>query len=208
MFQSSSQSQRMPSPSLCRPEFSLTWRKSSRSTSSKEWRSISSIRWSMKRSLSALDLPSPLSRSESMKRNKHTHTIYKHSSAEWLLVIWQCICRMVDVRCKHSPTQSRSRSFLSSLQRCSIIPVFITPICVWSCNQALEAVNTQLRELYPDSEELFDVVLMTNNHAYVGLRLINTINHHRELTSQIITKRGIFLWDKLKKITKNDAGHH
>uniref|UniRef100_A0A8D3A3X8 Cytosolic 5'-nucleotidase 1A-like n=1 Tax=Scophthalmus maximus TaxID=52904 RepID=A0A8D3A3X8_SCOMX len=45
--------------------------------------------------------------------------------------------------------------------------------------KALEAVNTRLRELYPDSEELFDVVLMTNNHANVGLRLINTINHHR-----------------------------
>lgn len=48
------------------------------------------------------------------------------------------------------------------------------------CSQALEAVNAQLRELYPESEELFDVVLMTNNHAYVGLRLINTINHHSE----------------------------
>ncbi|CAB1335094.1 unnamed protein product, partial [Coregonus sp. 'balchen'] len=45
--------------------------------------------------------------------------------------------------------------------------------------KALEAVNTRLRELYPESEELFDVVLMTNNHAHVGLRLINTINHHR-----------------------------
>lgn len=54
-------------------------------------------------------------------------------------------------------------------------------MCVWPCFQALEAVNTRLRDIYPESEELFDVVLMTNNHAYVGLRLINTINHHREL---------------------------
>lgn len=46
--------------------------------------------------------------------------------------------------------------------------------------QALEAVNTQLRELYPDSEELFDIVLMTNNHAQVGVRLINSINHYGE----------------------------
>ncbi|CAB1330802.1 unnamed protein product [Coregonus sp. 'balchen'] len=45
--------------------------------------------------------------------------------------------------------------------------------------KALEAVNTRLRELYPESEELFDVVLMTNSHAHVGLRLINTINHHQ-----------------------------
>ncbi|XP_020342568.1 cytosolic 5'-nucleotidase 1A-like [Oncorhynchus tshawytscha] len=45
--------------------------------------------------------------------------------------------------------------------------------------KALEAVNTRLRELYPESEELFDVVLMTNSHAHAGLRLINTINHHQ-----------------------------
>ncbi|KAM6961316.1 cytosolic 5'-nucleotidase 1A-like [Aplochiton taeniatus] len=44
--------------------------------------------------------------------------------------------------------------------------------------KALEAVNIRLRELYPDSDEIFDVVLMTNNHAHVGLRLINTINHY------------------------------
>ncbi|XP_041823338.1 5'-nucleotidase, cytosolic IAa isoform X1 [Melanotaenia boesemani] len=44
--------------------------------------------------------------------------------------------------------------------------------------KALEAVNTCLRELYPQSEELFDIVLVTYNHAHVGIRLINTINHH------------------------------
>lgn len=51
--------------------------------------------------------------------------------------------------------------------------------------QALEAVNTQLRELYPDSEELFDIVLMTNNHAQVGVRLINSINHYGELRAEL-----------------------
>ncbi|KAL6105958.1 nt5c1a [Pungitius sinensis] len=54
-----------------------------------------------------------------------------------------------------------------------------SPGPAFSFVKALEAVNAQLRELYPESEELFDVVLMTNNHAYVGLRLINTINHHQ-----------------------------
>ncbi|XP_053470155.1 cytosolic 5'-nucleotidase 1A [Ictalurus furcatus] len=44
--------------------------------------------------------------------------------------------------------------------------------------KALMTVNARLRELYPDSEELFDIVLMTNNHAQVGVRLINTINHY------------------------------
>ncbi|MEQ2214664.1 Cytosolic 5'-nucleotidase 1B, partial [Xenoophorus captivus] len=46
---------------------------------------------------------------------------------------------------------------------------------------ALMNVNTRLRELYPDSEELFDIVLMTNNHAQVGVRLINSINHYGTL---------------------------
>ncbi|XP_056437737.1 cytosolic 5'-nucleotidase 1A-like [Gadus chalcogrammus] len=44
--------------------------------------------------------------------------------------------------------------------------------------KAVMNVNSRLRKLYPDSEELFDVVLMTNNHAQVGVRLINSINHH------------------------------
>ncbi|XP_068135179.1 cytosolic 5'-nucleotidase 1B [Hyperolius riggenbachi] len=44
--------------------------------------------------------------------------------------------------------------------------------------KAVEEVNMQLRTLYPDSEEIFDIVLMTNNHAQVGVRLINSINHY------------------------------
>ncbi|XP_046905617.1 cytosolic 5'-nucleotidase 1A-like [Hypomesus transpacificus] len=44
--------------------------------------------------------------------------------------------------------------------------------------KALMTVNSRLRELYPESEELFDIVLMTNNHAQVGVRLINSINHY------------------------------
>ncbi|KAF7662986.1 hypothetical protein LDENG_00222250 [Lucifuga dentata] len=54
-----------------------------------------------------------------------------------------------------------------------------SPGPAFSFIKALEAVNARLRELYPESEELFDVVLVTNNHAYVGLRLISTINHYQ-----------------------------
>ncbi|XP_017309418.2 5'-nucleotidase, cytosolic IAa isoform X1 [Ictalurus punctatus] len=54
----------------------------------------------------------------------------------------------------------------------------LTPGPAFPFVKALEAVNAQLRELYPDSEELFDIVLVTYNHAHVGVRLINTINHH------------------------------
>ncbi|XP_062892536.1 cytosolic 5'-nucleotidase 1A-like [Mobula hypostoma] len=48
----------------------------------------------------------------------------------------------------------------------------------FSLMKALEAVNSRLHELYPGSDEIFDVVLMTNNHAQVGVRLINSINHY------------------------------
>ncbi|XP_018415392.1 PREDICTED: cytosolic 5'-nucleotidase 1A-like [Nanorana parkeri] len=44
--------------------------------------------------------------------------------------------------------------------------------------KAVEEVNRHLRGLYPESEEIFDIVLMTNNHAQVGVRLINSINHY------------------------------
>ncbi|KAM9554106.1 cytosolic 5'-nucleotidase 1A-like [Salvelinus alpinus] len=44
--------------------------------------------------------------------------------------------------------------------------------------KALMTVNSRLRQLYPDSEELFDIVLMTNSHAQVGVRLIKSINHY------------------------------
>uniref|UniRef100_A0A8C6S7X1 5'-nucleotidase, cytosolic IAb n=1 Tax=Neogobius melanostomus TaxID=47308 RepID=A0A8C6S7X1_9GOBI len=65
-----------------------------------------------------------------------------------------------------------------------------SPGPAFSFVKALEAVNAQLRELYPDSEELFDVVLITNNHAYVGLRLINTINHHQLLIERFCMTGG------------------
>ncbi|XP_013916842.1 PREDICTED: cytosolic 5'-nucleotidase 1A isoform X2 [Thamnophis sirtalis] len=55
--------------------------------------------------------------------------------------------------------------------------------------KALESVNIQLRELFPDSEELFDIVLVTNNHAQVGVRLINSINHYRIAAATIFTPK-------------------
>ncbi|XP_049596528.1 cytosolic 5'-nucleotidase 1A isoform X2 [Syngnathus scovelli] len=65
-----------------------------------------------------------------------------------------------------------------------------SPGPAFSFVKALEAVNSRLRELYPQSEELFDVVLVTNNHAYVGLRLINTINHHHLLIERFCMTGG------------------
>lgn len=105
------------------------------------------------------------------------------------------------------PTQTLTHAFVLTD---TVLSFFITQICVWSCSQALEAVNTRLRELYPESEELFDVVLMTNNHAYVGLRLINTINHYRELLIEDlkdknfkVVLRSIFMWSNFWRLGLN-----
>ncbi|XP_073709316.1 cytosolic 5'-nucleotidase 1A [Garra rufa] len=54
----------------------------------------------------------------------------------------------------------------------------LTPGPAFPFVKALMAVNERLRNLYPESEELFDIVLMTNNHAQVGVRLMNSINHY------------------------------
>lgn len=44
--------------------------------------------------------------------------------------------------------------------------------------QALETVNASLLKINPDEQELFNVVLMSHNHAQVGVRLIRSINYH------------------------------
>ncbi|XP_006823981.1 cytosolic 5'-nucleotidase 1A-like [Saccoglossus kowalevskii] len=44
--------------------------------------------------------------------------------------------------------------------------------------KALQYVNEKLLELDPQEEEIFDVVLMTQNHGDTSIRLINSINHY------------------------------
>ncbi|KAM9635495.1 cytosolic 5'-nucleotidase 1B-like [Trichechus inunguis] len=56
--------------------------------------------------------------------------------------------------------------------------VILTPGPAFRFVKALQHVNARLRELYPDEHDLFDIVLMTNNHAQVGVRLINSVNHY------------------------------
>ncbi|XP_013823329.2 PREDICTED: cytosolic 5'-nucleotidase 1B isoform X2 [Capra hircus] len=56
--------------------------------------------------------------------------------------------------------------------------VVLTPGPAFRFVKALQHVNCRLRELYPDEQDLFDIVLMTNNHAQVGVRLINSVNHY------------------------------
>nr|XP_045006520.1 cytosolic 5'-nucleotidase 1B isoform X8 [Jaculus jaculus] len=56
--------------------------------------------------------------------------------------------------------------------------VILTPGPAFRFVKALQHVNSRLRDLYPNEQELFDIVLMTNNHAQVGVRLINSVNHY------------------------------
>ncbi|XP_031805459.1 cytosolic 5'-nucleotidase 1B isoform X2 [Sarcophilus harrisii] len=57
--------------------------------------------------------------------------------------------------------------------------------------KALQNVNARLRSLYPKEQDLFDIVLMTNNHAQVGVRIINSINHHDSDKVQEAIEEGI-----------------
>ena len=45
--------------------------------------------------------------------------------------------------------------------------------------QAIERINLKLLELDPKENQLFDIVLMSNNSAQVGVALINSINHYQ-----------------------------
>ncbi|XP_037668689.1 cytosolic 5'-nucleotidase 1B-like [Choloepus didactylus] len=56
--------------------------------------------------------------------------------------------------------------------------VVLTPGPAFRFVKALQHVNARLCELYPDEQDLFDIVLMTNNHAQVGVRLINSVNYY------------------------------
>uniref|UniRef100_A0A2K5PPT3 5'-nucleotidase, cytosolic IB n=1 Tax=Cebus imitator TaxID=2715852 RepID=A0A2K5PPT3_CEBIM len=56
--------------------------------------------------------------------------------------------------------------------------VILSPGPAFRFVKALQYVNARLRDLYPDEQDLFDIVLMTNNHAQVGVRLINSVNHY------------------------------
>ncbi|CAK8685024.1 unnamed protein product [Clavelina lepadiformis] len=56
--------------------------------------------------------------------------------------------------------------------------------------QALTNINLKLLELNKDETELFDVVLMSNNSAQVGVALINSINHHRLTIERICLTAG------------------
>ncbi|KAF6717912.1 Cytosolic 5'-nucleotidase 1A [Oryzias melastigma] len=149
----------MPSPLPFHPGFSSTWRRSSRSSSGRGWRSTSNTRWLMKQSLSVLDRLSPLSRYLSVRTRRDRVNPSRDCGGGGS---------------EHHAHLHLTAAIQSDPACWCIIVLFF---CV--CFQALEAVNTQLRELYPESEELFDVVLITNNHANVGLRLINTINHYQ-----------------------------
>ena len=45
--------------------------------------------------------------------------------------------------------------------------------------QAIERVNCALLDINPEETNLFDVVLMTNNHAQCAVRYLNTIRHQK-----------------------------
>ncbi|XP_078482844.1 cytosolic 5'-nucleotidase 1A [Ciona intestinalis] len=56
--------------------------------------------------------------------------------------------------------------------------------------QALTCINLRLLELDPNEKHLFDVVLMSNNSAQIGVALINSINYHALTIERICLTAG------------------
>jgi len=66
----------------------------------------------------------------------------------------------------------------------------LKPGSAFSFVEALENINLKLLELDPNEKRLFDVVLMSNNSAQVGVALINSINHHQLTIERICLTAG------------------
>ena len=56
--------------------------------------------------------------------------------------------------------------------------------------RSLNYVNERLIDLNPKEEQLFDVVLMSNNSAQIGVALINAINYHNLTVERICLTAG------------------
>ena len=56
--------------------------------------------------------------------------------------------------------------------------------------QALEHVNLQLLKIDENEKNLFDVVLMSSNHAQCTVRFLNSIRHHGLNIERICTTAG------------------
>ena len=66
----------------------------------------------------------------------------------------------------------------------------LQPGSAFSFVAALENINLKLLKLDPNEKRLFDVVLMSNNSAQVGVALINSINHHQLTIERICLTAG------------------
>ncbi|XP_034556081.1 cytosolic 5'-nucleotidase 1A-like [Notolabrus celidotus] len=69
--------------------------------------------------------------------------------------------------------------------------------------KALMTVNARLKKLYPDSKEPFDIVLMTNNHDQVDLRITNSIDHYHLTIDRLDMTGGQSLIGYLKAYMTN-----
>ncbi|XP_039250130.2 cytosolic 5'-nucleotidase 1A-like [Styela clava] len=56
--------------------------------------------------------------------------------------------------------------------------------------RALNSVNERLLEMDLNEKHLFDIVLMSNNHAQIGVALINSINYHDLTVERICLTAG------------------
>ena len=66
----------------------------------------------------------------------------------------------------------------------------LRPGSAFSFVEAISNVNLKLLELDPEEKSLFDIVLMSNNSAQVGVALINSINYYQLTIERICLTAG------------------
>ena len=79
----------------------------------------------------------------------------------------------------------------------------LKPGSAFSFVQAISNVNIKLLELDPNEKQLFDIVLMSNNSAQVGVALINSINYHQLTIERVCLTAGQSVIGYLKAYETN-----
>jgi len=79
----------------------------------------------------------------------------------------------------------------------------LNPGAAFDFIKAVENVNLALLDINPDENNLFDVVLMTNNHAQCAVRYLNTIRHHKLNIERICMTAGRTIVEYLEAYSTN-----
>merc|ERR1719466_510686 len=123
--------------------------------------------------------------SSNTSENKESHVVNPYASRKWKIPKPKdCIIIAVSSRVLFDMREERkiwdeqgTNAYIKHMVANENKP--LKPGAAFSFIHALESINLKLLEMNPNEKRLFDVVLMSNNSAQVGISLINSVNHHR-----------------------------